>query len=141
MLRFSIIQLSLSLLIASRKSYRRIKRFLRLPSISLLTKYKNSVDQQPGFLPDNLSWMELEASRLNISDAGRRGCLVIDEMQIQVRSRRCLFYGHHRVHQATWVNMSYSIAFLSTQCTTIYVWFVYLKTLTVATKLSIVKPR
>ena len=57
---------------------------MNLPSVSHLLKYKNFVRQAPGFIPENLEWMELEANRRNMSEQERHGCLIFDEMKIQV---------------------------------------------------------
>ena len=81
---FSTIQFSLSMLMAGRQAYQRLQQHINLPSYSHLLKYKNFVQQRPGFLEDNLTWMELEAKRKNISSKGRQGCLIFDEMKIQV---------------------------------------------------------
>ena len=69
---------------ASRKAYEQLKEKLILPSTSHLLKYKNFVEQAPGFVTENLDWMELEAERRKVSDEGRHGCLILDEMKIQV---------------------------------------------------------
>ena len=51
--------------------------------IFLFRFYKNIVRQDPGFNSKNLEWMEKEATRQNVEGFGRRGGLLIDEMQIQ----------------------------------------------------------
>ncbi|KAK3086240.1 hypothetical protein FSP39_015651 [Pinctada imbricata] len=54
-----------------------------LPAKSTLIEYKNSVKQKPGIQNKNMEWMHQEASKKNISDFGRTGGLIIDEMTIQ----------------------------------------------------------
>ena len=83
---FSTIQFSLSILLSSRKSYEILQQHLVLPSITHLIKYKNFISQKPGFNAEHLDWMLLEANKKNISEKGRHGCLIIDEMLIQVRN-------------------------------------------------------
>lgn len=80
-----IISVCLGLYSRSPKSYDDLKNsgMLILPSGRLLTYYKNFVDQRPGFNSDNLVWMSKEADRRNVTSFGRRGGLLLDEMQIQ----------------------------------------------------------
>ena len=80
-----IISLCLSLYCRSPSAYKDLKesKMLILPSERLLRYYKNSVDQQPGFNRQNLQWMCLEARRQNISESGKIGGLLLDEMSIQ----------------------------------------------------------
>ena len=54
-----------------------------LPSQRLLQYYKNSVDQAPGINQQQLDWMVKEAASKNVSNFGKRGGLVLDEMSIQ----------------------------------------------------------
>lgn len=54
-----------------------------MPSKRLLQYYKNSVDQAPGINIKQLEWMEKEAISKNVSEFGKRGGLVLDEMTIQ----------------------------------------------------------
>lgn len=58
---------------------------LRLPSGRLLQYYKNSVPQDSGLNDEVLRWMEQEAKKLNLSDFGKCGGIILDEMSIQVR--------------------------------------------------------
>lgn len=56
---------------------------LVLPSQRLLRLYKNSVQQKPGINNSQLQWMEKEAANAKLSDFGKRGGLLLDEMTIQ----------------------------------------------------------
>ena len=56
---------------------------LTLPFKHLLQYYKNSVDQAPGINTRQLEWMQKEAISKKVSEFGKRGGLVIDEMSIQ----------------------------------------------------------
>ena len=56
---------------------------LTLPSKRLLQYYKNSVDQATGINTRQLEWMQKEAISKKVSEFGKRGGLVIDEMSIQ----------------------------------------------------------
>ena len=56
---------------------------LILPSPSMLILYKNSITQTPGLSKNIFSWMDQEANRMNISDQGRIGGILLDEMSIQ----------------------------------------------------------
>lgn len=58
---------------------------LRLPSGRLLQYYKNSVPQNSGLNDEVLQWMEQEARKLNLSEFGKCGGVILDEMPIQVR--------------------------------------------------------
>lgn len=80
-----VISLCLTLFIRSPQAFNDLKKsgFLELPSKRLLQYYKNSVKQSPGFNKGNLTWMMQEISRQNVSEFGRHGGLVIDEMSIQ----------------------------------------------------------
>jgi hypothetical protein len=51
-----------------------------LPSESLLQKYKNCFDQQPGFPDETLRWMNSEAEKENCDKCGG---IVLDEMSVQ----------------------------------------------------------
>lgn len=81
---FRFIQFALGIYTRSPKAYASLKRNMLMPSQSLLMKYKNYINQQPGVNPTHLDWMCLEAERRGVSDAGRSGCLAIDEMKIEV---------------------------------------------------------
>lgn len=80
-----LIRICLSMWVRSPQSYEDLKQsgFLVLPSGRLLSYYKNSVKQDTGFISENLEWMQQEADRQGITAGGRRGGLLIDEMQIQ----------------------------------------------------------
>ena len=54
-----------------------------LPAESTLRCYKNCVTQQPGTSFEMFMWMRKEADRHNVSEAGRHGGLILDEMSIQ----------------------------------------------------------
>jgi hypothetical protein len=56
---------------------------LVLPSKRLLQYYKNSIKQTTCFNEDNLKWMAKEANNKQVSDFGKHGGLVMDEMSIQ----------------------------------------------------------
>ena len=80
-----IISLCLTLFIRSPQAYNDLKKsgFLELPSKRLLQYYKNSVKQTPGFNKGNLTWMMKEMEKQNVSEFGRHGGIIIDEMSIQ----------------------------------------------------------
>lgn len=79
-----VISICLSIYCRSPKAYDDLKNsgMLVLPSTQLLRFYKNAVDQQPGFIEDNLLWMRNEAKRRHLPSIGMRGGLLL-EMQIQ----------------------------------------------------------
>lgn len=79
------ISFCLNIYVKSPRIYRELRNseMLVLPSESLLRMYKNCIRQKPGLNDENLIWMNKEAQRQKISDFGRRGGLVIDEMSIQ----------------------------------------------------------
>ncbi|KAK3109107.1 hypothetical protein FSP39_023224 [Pinctada imbricata] len=81
----TILSVCLSIYCRSPRAYEDLRNsnILVLPSRSTLAEYKNSIKQQPGINTDNLTWMKNEATRQNVSDFGRRGGLIIDEMTIQ----------------------------------------------------------
>lgn len=59
--------------------------FLVLPTVRLLQYYKSSVEQKPGLQQNMFLWMKAEADRMNLSEVGREGGLLLDERAIQVR--------------------------------------------------------
>ena len=67
-------------------AYLNLGKVLRLPSPRQLQLYKNYVHQEPGIVHENLHWMLLEAERIKLSQRGRHGFLVFDEVQIQVNA-------------------------------------------------------
>ena len=79
------ISFCLSIYVRSPRIYRDLRDspMLVLPSESLLRMYKNCIKQKPGINEDNLTWMKKEAERQNVSDFGKRGGLIVDEMSIQ----------------------------------------------------------
>ena len=79
------ISFCLGIYVRSPKIYSDLRNspMLVLPSESLLRMYKNCIKQKPGVNEENITWMKTEAERQNVSDFGRRGGLVIDEMSIQ----------------------------------------------------------
>ena len=58
-------------------------RVRTLPSANTLRKYKNCLNQRPGFNPDVLMWMRQEMDRLTLKPNKREGALVLDEMSVQ----------------------------------------------------------
>ena len=68
----NVISICLSMYIRSPQAYKDLKasNTLILPSGSLLQYYKNSVNQKPGFIHDNLLWMCKEADRCSIPSTG-----------------------------------------------------------------------
>jgi hypothetical protein len=80
-----IISLCLGIYVRSPQAYTDLKTsgFFVLPSQRLLRYHKNSIRQRPGFVEENLSWMSNEAEKQNISDFGKHGGLIIDEMSLQ----------------------------------------------------------
>lgn len=75
----------LGLYIKSPSAYEQLRnaQVLVLPSKRLLQYYKNSLKQEVGFSQENLKWMAVESVRQKISEFGKHGGLVIDEMSIQ----------------------------------------------------------
>jgi len=57
---------------------------LRLPSGRLLQYFQNSFPQNSGLNNEVLQWMEQEAKKLKLSEFGRCGGIILDEMSIQV---------------------------------------------------------
>ena len=82
----SVIQLSMDMYTRSPTAYLNLGKVLRLPSPRQLQLYKNYVHQEPGIVHENLHWMLLEAERIKLSQRGRHGFLVFDEVQIQVNA-------------------------------------------------------
>ena len=76
----SFLSLALSIWIASPAAYRILKSKLYLPSESLLQKYKNSLDKDPGINHDMLTWMLKECER---HGGNKQGGIIFDEMTIQ----------------------------------------------------------
>lgn len=58
--------------------------FLKLPSTRLLQYYKSNVKTLPGLHKDRLNWMVQEAKDANLSEFGKTGAIIFDEMSIQV---------------------------------------------------------
>lgn len=61
----------------------KLSGMLVLPTERLLRYYKNAVRQRPGINSDQLEWMESEAELANLTEYGRHGGLLLDEMTIQ----------------------------------------------------------
>lgn len=80
-----IISLCFTLFIRSPQAYDDIRKsnFVQLPSKRLLQYYKNSVKQIPGFNEANLIWMKKEMDRQKVSDFGRHGGIITDDMTFQ----------------------------------------------------------
>ena len=57
-----------------------------MPSERHLTRYKNSINQEPGVQESMLKWMSDEAKARNIPAHGMCGGLMCDEVSIQVLS-------------------------------------------------------
>jgi hypothetical protein len=54
-----------------------------LPHPDTLRKYKNCLQQKPGFLPQMFDWMVQESERLNLQQHDRVGTVILDEVSIQ----------------------------------------------------------
>ncbi|XP_078382573.1 uncharacterized protein LOC144665241 [Oculina patagonica] len=80
-----IIRLCLSIWNRSPEAYHEMATsgMLRLPSGRLLQYYKNSVSQNSGLNEDVLQWMEQEAEKLKLTEYGKCGGIILDEMSIQ----------------------------------------------------------
>lgn len=80
-----VISMSLALYCRSPQAYQDVSQsgMLLLPSKRLLQYYKNSVSQHPGINVTNFEWMKKESDRKGISDFGKKGGLLLDEMSIQ----------------------------------------------------------
>lgn len=70
----------------SKQGYEELKEcgFIKLPSGRHLRYIKNKVKQTPGFHKEMLEWMVKSAKDKKVSDAGKCGYIVFDEMSIQV---------------------------------------------------------
>ena len=81
-----MIQECLGIWARSPSAYKQLKscKMLILPSVEQLIMYKNTVRQTPGINPMMFDWMLKEAERLNLSQEGRFGGIMFDEMSIQV---------------------------------------------------------
>ncbi|XP_070550255.1 uncharacterized protein [Ptychodera flava] len=81
----SIIRLCLTIWGRCPQSYKDLREsgFLALPSGRLLSYYKNSVEQKPGFNDEILHWMRKEAEKRGMTDDGWEGGIMFDEMSIQ----------------------------------------------------------
>lgn len=66
-----------------------MRKLLQLPSARHLRRIKNVVPQRRGIVPGNFELMYLQAQETGLSEKGRRGCLVTDEVQIDVRRDSC----------------------------------------------------
>lgn len=78
---------------------------LRLPSGRLLQYYKNSVPQKPGLNEEVLQWMEQEAAKGNLTELGKCGGIILDEMSIQVPND---FYFSSYTAQSLYAFVSFS---------------------------------
>lgn len=83
-----IIQLAMDLFTRTPKGYENLRRTLHLPSPKHLQRYKNFVKQTPGINHQNMHWMLLESKRKKLSQEGKEGFIVFDEVQIQVGLRK-----------------------------------------------------
>jgi hypothetical protein len=59
--------------------------------ISIIRYYKNSVNQEPGWNSEKISWCKREAERQKLKDHDYWGGFVIDEMKIQVCASTATF--------------------------------------------------
>ena len=75
-----IISFAISLFITSPRPYRLISSVLYLPSESLVKKYKNNLEKDPGINHNFIQWMYTEMER---TDSPKTGGLIFDEMTIQ----------------------------------------------------------
>ena len=75
-----ILSFAISVFITSPRTYRLISQTLYLPSESLIKKYKNNLDKQPGINDDFICWMSKEADR---TGSPKVGGVLFDEMTIQ----------------------------------------------------------
>jgi hypothetical protein len=81
---FSIINVCLSWWVRDPDSYTRWRTNVQtLPCPNTLRKYKNCLQQKPGFNENLLTWMKQEADRINLKPYQRVGGIVLDEMSIQ----------------------------------------------------------
>ena len=80
-----VICMALTLFNRNPSAYRDIKQngWLRLPSESILSLYKNAVQQKPGIIPDMMQWMRQEATNQKLPTEGLYGGIILDEMAIQ----------------------------------------------------------
>ena len=76
----SIISFAISLFITSPRSYRLISTLLYMPSESLIKKYKNNLEKDPGINHNFIQWMYKELDR---TESPKIGGLIFDEMTIQ----------------------------------------------------------
>ena len=81
----SIIQFALQFWTRSPQAYQDVcaTGFMLLPSVSLLQRYKNIVEQAPGFQPILMKWMHETAQNKELPKHGYTGGLIFDEMAIQ----------------------------------------------------------
>ncbi len=81
-----IIQECLGIWARSPTAYAQLRNsgLLLLPSPSILTKYKNSMQQSPGIQPAMLDWMKKEAERCEVPNHRYWGGLLFDECSLQV---------------------------------------------------------
>lgn len=83
---YRIVQTCLRTFCRSQANYKDIRAsgsFGRLPSPSLLNKYKSKVEQNPGINCELLSWMASEAGKRHKSGT-MYGGVIFDETAIQV---------------------------------------------------------
>ena len=75
-----ILYFAISLYITSPRTYRLLTSVLFLPSESLIKKYKNNLEKDPGINHDYIQWMWKEAER---TESPKIGGFIFDEMSIQ----------------------------------------------------------
>lgn len=80
-----IISMTLTLYNRNPSAYKDLVKneWLKLPSESLLHLYKSAIKQKPGIIPEMMSWMQQEATRLLIPKEGYYGGILLDEMSLQ----------------------------------------------------------
>eukprot|EP00918_Siedleckia_nematoides_P068217 GHVU01148504.1.p2 GENE.GHVU01148504.1~~GHVU01148504.1.p2 ORF type:complete len:139 (-),score=12.84 GHVU01148504.1:315-731(-) len=87
-----IISVCLSLWTRSPQAYKDLlqKNILVFPSVRTLERYKNIIQQKPGFNTQNIDWMNEEACRQEVPPSGRKGGIILDEMSISQDIQVCI---------------------------------------------------
>lgn len=87
-----IISVCLSLWTRSPQAYEDLlqKNILVFPSVRTLERYKNIIQQKPGFNTQNIDWMNEEACRQEVPPSGRKGGIILDEMSISQDIQVCI---------------------------------------------------
>jgi hypothetical protein len=80
----SVINVCLAWWVKDPCSYNQWRKTVQvLPSDKTLQRYKNCLQQHPGFNPCLLTWMQQEAERRQLQEHQRVGGIVLDEMSVQ----------------------------------------------------------